>query len=103
MTDETVFVPAEAFCPGDFIADELAARGWTHYNFGIITGWSEVMIANVVSGARLITAQIAKDLSDAFGTSEEYWIKLERTYRQSLRAAAEEKSDSPLTGLDLVL
>ena len=85
--------PAEVFRPGEFIADELASREWTHYHFAIVTGWSEVMVANVVSGARIITAQIAKDLSAAFGTSEEYWLNLDKSYRDALKADAAAKGE----------
>ena len=73
--------PAELFPPGDFIKEELEARGWTQADLAEIMGRSPNDIVNLVSGKRSISPQIAKELAAAFGTSAEIWINLESSYR----------------------
>jgi HTH-type transcriptional regulator / antitoxin HigA len=75
--------PAEVFPPGEFIKDELEARGWTQSDLAEITGCSERLISEIITGKRSITPETAKALGEAFGTSPQLWLNLDAAYRLS--------------------
>jgi len=72
---------AEAFPPGDFIKEELDARGWSQAELADIVGRSPKEISDLVSGKRSVSPEIAKELGAALGTSARYWMNLESSYR----------------------
>jgi HTH-type transcriptional regulator/antitoxin HigA len=73
--------PAEAFPPGDIIREELDARGWTQADLADILGTSISHINEVLNARAGVTAETAKGLAEAFGTSAEVWLNLEARYR----------------------
>ena len=75
--------PAEVFPPGDFIRDELEARGWTQADLAKIMGRPLSLVNLIISGKRGITAETACELSNAFDTSAEFWLNLESAYKLS--------------------
>jgi HTH-type transcriptional regulator/antitoxin HigA len=77
------FKPAEVFTPGEFIRDELAARGWTQAKFAEIIGRPLQNVNEIINGKRRITPEMAVLIAAAFGTSPEVWLNLENTYRLS--------------------
>jgi HTH-type transcriptional regulator/antitoxin HigA len=79
--------PAEVFCPGEFIRDELGARGWTPGDLAAITGRSPAEIGEVLSGGGEITPGIANDLGEVFGTDPRFWLDLDAAYRPRARMA----------------
>lgn len=80
MTERKV---AEVFPPGEFIAEELEARGWNQIDLSEIIGLPTSVISNIIMGKRAITPEIAKMLGNAFGTSAEYWMNIESVYQLS--------------------
>jgi len=78
--------PAQVFPPGDFILEELDARGWTQTDLAKILNRPVPAINEIVAGKRGITPDTAVALAGAFGTSSELWMNLETTYRLSLAA-----------------
>jgi HTH-type transcriptional regulator/antitoxin HigA len=72
---------AEVFPPGEFIKEELEARNWNQIELAEIIGRQPSVIHELISGKRSISAEIAKELGEAFGTSAEYWINLESIYQ----------------------
>jgi HTH-type transcriptional regulator/antitoxin HigA len=72
--------PAEAFPPGDYIREELQARGWTQADLAKIIGRTQPAVNEMVTGKRGITPESAMALSAAFGTSAEFWMNLETIY-----------------------
>ena len=72
---------AEVFPPGEFIKDELDARGWTQRDLAEILGRSEPKVSELINGRRLITTRTAKELAAAFDTSAEVWLNLETAYQ----------------------
>lgn len=78
------FVPAEVFPPGEFIREELDARGWTQADLADIMHRPLPTINQLVAGKKAITAETALGLSEAFGTSADFWLNLESAYRLSL-------------------
>jgi len=76
--------PAEVFPPGDFIKEELEARGWSQEDLASILGRPLRLVNEIITGKRGITPETAKGLGSAFGTSAQLWMNLESTYRLSL-------------------
>jgi HTH-type transcriptional regulator/antitoxin HigA len=74
---------AEVFPPGEFIKDELEARGWTQLDLAEILGRDPVQINLIVNGKQTITPETARQLGDAFGTGAQFWLNLESSYRLS--------------------
>jgi len=72
---------AEMFPPGDFIEEELEARGWSKGDLASIMGRPAQLISSIISGKRVITLETAEDLAAAFGTSAEFWVNLDTSYR----------------------
>ena len=80
------FTPAEVFPPGEFIREELEARGWAQSDLAEILGRPLAAVNQIVQGKRAVTARTAKELAAAFGTSAELWLNLETSWRLSLEA-----------------
>lgn len=72
--------PAEVFPPGEYIRDELEARGWTQQDLAQILERPLNAVNQIISGKRGITPETAKGLAAAFGTSPEFWMNLENAY-----------------------
>jgi HTH-type transcriptional regulator / antitoxin HigA len=74
---------AEIFPPGEFIHDELEARGWSQMELAEILRRPPRLICELIAGKRAITPETAKGLGAAFGTGAEFWMNLERDYQLS--------------------
>jgi HTH-type transcriptional regulator/antitoxin HigA len=59
-------MPAEVFCPGEFIRDELVARDWSPGDLAAMTGRDPAEIGEILSGGGEITPSLAKDLGEVF-------------------------------------
>jgi HTH-type transcriptional regulator / antitoxin HigA len=81
--------PAEVFPPGEFIKEEIEARGWSQVELAEILGRPPRLISELIAGKRAITPETARGLGDAFGTGAQFWMNLESSYR-----LAQVKSDS---------
>lgn len=75
---------AEVFPPGEYVRDELEARGWTQEEFAEIIGRSFKQVNELMSGRAALTAPMAQVIAAALGTSAEVWLGLENAYRLSL-------------------
>ncbi len=84
-------IPAEVFPPGEFIREELEARGWTQRDLAEILGRPIQAVNEILSGKKVITPETAKELAAAFGTSPELFLNLENAYRLSQTKNASEK------------
>ena len=71
---------AEAFPAGEFLADELDARGWTQAEFAEILDRPAQFVSEIVSGKKEITRESAVQIAAALGTSPEYWLNLQNAY-----------------------
>lgn len=74
-------VPAEVFPPGEFIREELEARGWTQEDLAKILGFTKARVNEVIVGRRRLTDETALALGEAFGTGASFWMNLETAYR----------------------
>lgn len=77
-------VPAEVFPPGEFIRDELEAKGWTQADLAEILKRPLKAVSEILLGKRAITPETAKGLGEAFGVDPQFWMNLESAYRLSL-------------------
>jgi HTH-type transcriptional regulator/antitoxin HigA len=80
----TYKAPAEVFPPGEFIRDELDARGWTQQDLAQILNRPLVAVNQIITGKRSITPDTAKALGEAFGTGPEVWLNLDAAYQLRL-------------------
>ena len=79
MTED--FRPAEAFPPGEYLRDELEARGWTQSQFARILGRPLQLVNGIINGRKRITERTAMEVGAALGTGARVWLNLENTYR----------------------
>ncbi|MCC6863399.1 MAG: HigA family addiction module antidote protein [Rhodobacteraceae bacterium] len=75
--------------PGEFIKDELEARGWLQRDLAYILGVSEQAINPIQSGKRGISPEMALAFSKAFDISPEYFMNLQKAYDLSIARAAD--------------
>lgn len=68
------------FPAGEFIADELDARGWTPGRLGEAIGLPRREVDQLITGEKRITATISEHLGRAFGTSSAFWINLQKQH-----------------------
>jgi len=74
---------AEVFPPGEFIQDELDARGWAQADLAEIMGRPPRVINEIIAGKRGISPETAQGLGDAFGTGAQFWMNMEAAYQLS--------------------
>jgi HTH-type transcriptional regulator/antitoxin HigA len=79
--------PAEVFHPGEFLRDELEARGWSQVEFAEIIERPYQLVNEIIAGKKGVTPETAKALGAALGTSAELWMNLDSAYK--LRHAEE--------------
>ncbi len=72
---------AEAFPPGEFVRDELEARGWSQRDFAEITGRPLTLINEVINGKRGVSTETAVVFGEAFDTGPEFWLSLGSIYQ----------------------
>ncbi|MGE0752312.1 MAG: transcriptional regulator [Variibacter sp.] len=77
------FVPVEAFPPGEFLLEELEARGWTQTEFAEMIDRPYRLVNEIVLGKRAISPETAKDFASAFGSSAQLWMNLETAWQLS--------------------
>lgn len=90
--------------PGVYIREELDARGWSQRDLAFILGYSEQTITKIISGKSGLTAEMAKALAEAFGTSAALWAGLQKEWELSearepdpaIKARAQMQSALPL-------
>jgi HTH-type transcriptional regulator / antitoxin HigA len=71
---------AEVFPAGDYLAEELEARGWTQAEFAEILGRPPQFVSEIISGKKEITRESAAQIGAALGTSAEMWLNLQDRY-----------------------
>ena len=73
---------AETFPPGEFIREELEARGWTPGHLAQIMNCPVRLVNELVRQKAEITPETARALATAFGDDDPlYWINLDSAHR----------------------
>ena len=70
----------ELFPVGEFLLEELAARGWSVEEFARFTGLPMELASGIISGERELTEQVATKIGQALGMSAELWLGLHDDY-----------------------
>jgi len=70
--------------PGDFIREEIEARGWTQADLAQILGRPLPTVNRILQGKHAILPEMAIALGVAFGNGAELWMQRESAYRLSL-------------------
>lgn len=80
------FVPVEPFPPGEFIQEEIDARGWGQEDLAQILGISRRQVANLLAGDSALTPDVAIALGEAFKQDPTTWMNLQVAYELGLAA-----------------
>ncbi|WP_225755213.1 HigA family addiction module antitoxin [Actinotalea sp. Marseille-Q4924] len=71
---------AEAFPPGEILAEELEARGWTQAEFAEVLGRPAQLVSEIIAGKKEITRESASQIAAALGTTAEFWLNMQDRY-----------------------
>lgn len=69
--------------PGEFIREEIEARGWSQRDFAFILGVPEQTVNLILGGKRGVSPEMAKALAKAFDVSAEYFANLQKMYEMA--------------------
>lgn len=69
--------------PGEFIREELDARGWSQRDLAYILGMPEQAVNMIASGKRGISPEMALALGKAFDVSADYFANLQQAYEMA--------------------
>lgn len=67
--------------PGEFLAEELDARGMSQKDLALRTGRPEQTISAIINGKKAITQDTALELEKVLGIPAVFWVNLEGSYR----------------------
>lgn len=76
--------PFTPISPGEIVEEELQARGWSQRDLAAVLGRPVQVVNEIVAGKKAITPETALAMSEALGTSADYWLGLESRYRLDL-------------------
>ena len=79
MTDRQ---PAQAFPVGEHLLEEIEARGWTLRETAAKLDWSLNPLRLVLFERQPLLIPMAYDLMQVFDVSEDFWLNLDRQYRE---------------------
>lgn len=93
MTENNVpFTPDWAVPPGESILDLAEERSWTQAELAQRLGYSEKHVSQLINGKVPLTVEAAQRLERVFGSTMEFWLKLEANYqRHKARLEAEKR------------
>ena len=72
--------PTIAIHVGEYLLDELCARGITQLELANTSGLSKTIINEIINGKRPINAKYALILENALGIDAEYWMTAQMNY-----------------------
>lgn len=81
MAPRSPLVLATVFPPGEYLRDELSARGWTPVSFAEVIGQPVDQVNALLGGRAALTAPMARAIAAALGTSADLWLGLDNAYR----------------------
>jgi HTH-type transcriptional regulator / antitoxin HigA len=76
--------------PGEYIRDEMKARGWVQEDLARILGRPLPTINRILNGKHAIMPEMAIALSEALGVAAQVWMVREAEYRLSLATSGGE-------------
>ena len=88
-------LPAEHFPVGHYIREEMEVRGWTEdrlaiemnkYHLQVTRVALDFTLAELPEPNLILDQETAEDLGRAFGVSPDFFLNLDRQYREWLKA-----------------
>src|ERR1700676_443472 len=76
--------PFAPISPGEILEEGLEARSWSQRDLAAVIGRPVQVVNEIIAGKKSITPETALALSEALGTSADYWLGLESRYRLDL-------------------
>ena len=76
--------PFRPVSPGEILQEELGAREWTQSDLAEILDRPIQAVNEIITGKKAVTPATAVELARALGTSAEFWLNLEASYRLDL-------------------
>lgn len=78
--------PDETFHPGEYIRDELKARGIKQKEFAKKMDFNTSFVSELISGKRKVTPATALKLEKVLGIGAKFWVSMQADYDvESLR------------------
>ena len=92
-------IPDDLSTPGEILLEEfLELLGVTQYELAKRIGVDQSRISRIIRGRQAITADTALRLSAFFGTTPQFWLRLQESYDLALaRATAPLSTIQPLS------
>ena len=87
MSRDKPFTPCEAFHPGEYIREEIEARGWSKSDLAAKSGLDLEYIDGLLAETKSITLLSAHRISQAFGTAPSTWLNLQSAYDRAASVA----------------
>ncbi len=66
--------------PGQFIQDELDARGWNAAGIAFILDMEETALNKIIRGKTRISLETSRELGAAFDVDADFFANLQKTY-----------------------
>jgi HTH-type transcriptional regulator/antitoxin HigA len=85
MTDFEYEMPL----PGQFIQEELDARGWAQRDLAFILGIEETALNKIIKGKTGISIEMSKSLGTAFNVDNDFFSNLQKSYDLANTPAAD--------------
>ena len=71
--------------PGKYLQEKLDENKMTAVELGQHMGYSVRVVRRIIAGKEPIDKKCANRLSEALGSSAEYWLNLEASYQRDLK------------------
>ena len=81
-TNVNSLTPGELIYPGEYLLDELEAKGISQKDFALQIGMQPTQLNEIIKGKgkRAINAETALLFEKALGISAEYWLNIQKNY-----------------------
>lgn len=89
MAERLTFEPDWLSPPGESIEESLSDRGWTQAELAVRLNMSPKFVNQLVRGKATLGAETAVALATVIGSTAEFWLRREATYRAGLARCAQ--------------
>lgn len=101
-TNVNSLTPGELIYPGEYLLDELEAKGISQKEFALLIGMQPTQLNEIIKGKgkRAINAETALLIEKALGISAEYWLNIQKNYELDI-AKINKKNQQRLEALEV--
>ena len=96
----THLIPATATHPGEILADEIDANGFSQIDFANLIGLKRSQLNEIIKGKRNINADLALLLEKALDIDAAYWLEAQKNYDLD-KARIDEKNKKQLEAIEI--